>query len=233
VRIRQFASTELFSERVPAHEMTARLGIEPDRIMVRGSQSVDPLLPRVHRWEIRCSDPGLAVDELFWRVLDRLEPYTDRIAALVRDLAQTSAASPAMLQAVRYFGDDEGEEELLSPPDAELVKIPGQHHLLGFHLDRRILDFLHGWGPSSTWASTVERAHAPRFMSRTPLRRTHPVDEVRGPTGGAPEGTGCVSGYLLTHAISAGAPHFGGRSRSTGCVGRLAVRRLTRGAWRA
>jgi hypothetical protein len=126
--------------------MTARLGMEPDRILVRGSRSADPPRPWCHRWEVRCSEAGLTVEEQFERILDRLEPHGDQIATIVTDLAQTSAACPAMLQAVRYFGGDEGEEEILSPPDAEIGKIPGQHQLLGFHLDRRILDFLHRVG---------------------------------------------------------------------------------------
>ena len=52
---------------------------------------------------------------------------------------------------VRYFDDDEGEEEVLTPSRTEgvaipiwsgRVKLPGQHQLLGWHLDRKTMEFL-------------------------------------------------------------------------------------------
>jgi hypothetical protein len=46
------------------------------------------------------------------------------------------------LQLVRFFDDEDGEEEELSPPDAPLQKLSGQHQLLGWHLDRDSLGFL-------------------------------------------------------------------------------------------
>jgi hypothetical protein len=47
-----------------------------------------------------------------------------------------------MLQLVRHFDDDDGEEEELSVSDAPLQKLAGQHQLLGWHLDSDVLGFL-------------------------------------------------------------------------------------------
>jgi hypothetical protein len=47
---------------------------------------------------------------------------------------------------VRYFNDDDGEEESPQPEGTDLIRLPGQHQLLGWHLDRRVLKFLHHTG---------------------------------------------------------------------------------------
>ena len=52
---------------------------------------------------------------------------------------------PRLLQVVRYLDDDQGEDEKLTEvtkDGRQLVKLSGQHQLLGWHLDRRALDFL-------------------------------------------------------------------------------------------
>ncbi|WP_446218205.1 DUF4279 domain-containing protein [Micromonospora sp. IBHARD004] len=62
----------LTSTLVPAAEITARLGIEPDEIVVRGSRQADPARPARHRWKVACRKPGLTVDDQITRVVDRL-----------------------------------------------------------------------------------------------------------------------------------------------------------------
>jgi len=76
------------------------------------------------------------------RVLARLESSRSAI----RDLVTTSADVSAWLQIVRYFNTDDGEEEeeeevIDVTPDG-LEKLSGQHQLLGWHLDRHVLNFL-------------------------------------------------------------------------------------------
>jgi hypothetical protein len=46
------------------------------------------------------------------------------------------------MSVVRYFNDDEGEEEAFSAPNAPLQKLQGQHQLLGWNLGSRVLGFL-------------------------------------------------------------------------------------------
>ncbi|SBT42072.1 DUF4279 domain-containing protein [Micromonospora auratinigra] len=147
MRVRQYVYFSLRSEHVPAEAMTTRLGMTPDEILVRGSRRQHPPLPAVHAWKIVCRDGGLRVDEQIDRVIDRLEPVTGQIAALVAESDDGQGAGvTAQLQVVRYLNDDEGEAESPQPDDTDLVRLPGQHQLLGWHLDRRVLEFLHDTG---------------------------------------------------------------------------------------
>jgi hypothetical protein len=47
----------------------------------------------------------------------------------------------AVLQIVRYLDDDNGDEEQLTGV-GDLEKLSGQHQLLGWHLGRRVVQFL-------------------------------------------------------------------------------------------
>ncbi len=143
MRVRQRVSFILFSTQVSAAEITARLGLEPDRIGVRGSRRPTPPVPRCHSWRITCDDRGLAVDDQLARVVARLASHKDRIGLLARELrAGDPQHGGAAMAVARYFDTDEGEEEELSPPDEPLQKLPGQHQLLGWVLDRDVLEFL-------------------------------------------------------------------------------------------
>ena len=139
MRIRQYAYFALFSESMPATEITARLMIEPDKVMIKGSRRAEPPSPVKHAWEVICDDRGMTVDEQVRKVIDRVRPCQAAIAELTRE---PDALCWAVLEVVRYFDDQTGEEEELSSPDAQLQKLRGQHHLLGWHLDREILTFL-------------------------------------------------------------------------------------------
>lgn len=85
--ISQYAYFGLSSLTTSVAEMTAALGIEPDRVSVRGSRREGPKPhPALHRWTIVCDEPGLAVDEQVARIVERLAPHVEVIAALVRRL---------------------------------------------------------------------------------------------------------------------------------------------------
>jgi hypothetical protein len=139
VRIRQYAYFAVFSESMPATEITVRLMIEPDKVRIRGSRRAEPPSPVNHAWQVICDDRGMTVDEQVRKVIDRVRPCRAAIAELTRE---PDALCGAVLEVVRYFDDQTGEEEELSPPGAPLQKLPGQHQLLGWHLDRDILTFL-------------------------------------------------------------------------------------------
>ncbi|XVQ14103.1 DUF4279 domain-containing protein [Spirillospora sp. CA-255316] len=143
MRVSQYAYFALHSSVVSAAEMAAGLGLEPDEVLVRGSRTADPPRPARHTWKIVCRDRGLRVDEQIDRIVGRLGPYRDRIVALTRDLAvHDPEHGGAVLEIVRHFDHPDGEEEELSPPGAEPWKLAGQHQLLGWGLDRRVLEFL-------------------------------------------------------------------------------------------
>ncbi|MBQ0892801.1 DUF4279 domain-containing protein [Micromonospora sp. U56] len=141
--ISQYAYFALSSNRVSAAEITGRLGIEPDEIVVRGSRRASPVRPASHRWKITCRKPGLTVDEQINRIVDRLFGHAERIGELAVELDDIDGAPGAsMLQAVRVFEHPDGEDEDLTSPVEGMQKLPGQHQLLGWHIDARVLEFL-------------------------------------------------------------------------------------------
>lgn len=145
VRIRQYVYFSLLSDSVTASEITGALGVEPDAFSVRGSKKDSPPLPAAHSWRIGCDERGLTIGEQVDMVIGRLRP----IAGPLRELVATTDVG-AVLQLVRDFDADEGEQEVLeetvSPTGQLLTRLPGQHQLLGWHLDTEVLSFLVGIG---------------------------------------------------------------------------------------
>ncbi|MEZ0112822.1 hypothetical protein ABH920_006846 [Catenulispora sp. EB89] len=142
--ISQYAYFGLFSRATPAAAMTAALGIDPDEIDVRGSRRGEPRpRPAFHGWRIVCRDPAMSVDQQVERIMERLAPHVGTIAALTRQLdAQGGKDTSAVLEIVRKFNHDEGQDRLASTPP-EMID---GHDLLGWHLDRTVLEFLQATG---------------------------------------------------------------------------------------
>lgn len=142
--ISQYAYFALKSTSMPAAEIAARLGMEPDEATTRGSRRpVDPVFPAAHCWKVVCRTPGMTVDEQIVCIVDRLFGYAPQIGSLTAELDRTDGGPGlAVLQVVRVFGHPAGEPEDLSGPTDGLEKLPGQHQLLGWHLDRPTLEFL-------------------------------------------------------------------------------------------
>ncbi|MEU1481230.1 DUF4279 domain-containing protein [Streptomyces sp. NPDC005760] len=133
--LRQYAYFALFSRHISADEMTSQLDITPDEVSVRGSRFTEPTaVPVNHSWMIACREPGLRVDEQITRILDRLQPYEDRIRDLTQRLARTGGG--AVLHIVRYFNDAD-------PAHPGTADAP---NIFGWHLDREVLDFLSATG---------------------------------------------------------------------------------------
>ncbi|MFB7363841.1 DUF4279 domain-containing protein [Streptomyces hydrogenans] len=133
--LHQYAYFGLFSRHTSAADMTSLLGITPDEVTVRGSRITEPaMVPVDHVRMVVCRDHGLRVDEQISRILDRLRPHTDRISDITRLLA--SAGGGSVLNVVRYFNDtDQAQPGAADAPD-----------LFGWHLDRKVLDFLSATG---------------------------------------------------------------------------------------
>lgn len=147
VRIRQYATFSLSSEVMSAASITAELRIEPDRFSVRGARRAAPPVPVRHSWTLVCAEPGLQIDQLTEKVLQRVRPVADAIRGLVR-----SGDVDAGIVIVRDFDDDEGEEENLDPvvldDGSVLHALAGQHQLLGWQFDPETLAFLTSIGAS-------------------------------------------------------------------------------------
>jgi hypothetical protein len=141
MKIEQYAYFGLSSEVLTAEAIAACLGLAPDKTQTRGSRSVDPPRPIRHTWELGSYERGLDISAHVAVVLRRLEPARDEIRALVRE-----GDVQAWLQLVRYFGAADGEEEIIDETPEGLVKLSGQHQLLGWHLHRDVLAFLHDVG---------------------------------------------------------------------------------------
>ena len=140
MRIKQYVYFSVFSEVATADEIGSYLGMPPDRVRIRGSRVADPPHPRAHGWQLLCDSPGLRIDEQASAVLERIPMIEDRLARIRVELLGEGGG--CVLQLVRDFDDEEGEEEELSPPDAPLQKLSGQHQLLGWHLDAELLSLL-------------------------------------------------------------------------------------------
>ena len=144
--IRQYCYLSLHSPTVTAAEVTARLLLEPDRVAVRGSRRTRPkAIPVHHSWEVLCDLPGLTIDEQLDRVVSRVAPAAADIASWTSELASRGVELSARLQVVRNFDDDEGQEDDAHDEvvdGVEMRRLGGQHQLLGWHLDRSVLEFL-------------------------------------------------------------------------------------------
>ncbi|MFI9503283.1 DUF4279 domain-containing protein [Nocardia sp. NPDC052566] len=124
VKTRQYSYFALKSDTVSAVDITARLLMEPDEVLVLGSRSPEHVIPRCHAWKVvRRSEES--VDEQIQYLVDRLDP----IRAELISLCATDDIS-AVMQVVRYFHDPEGAGT--------------QHHSrpMGWHLPSSVLDFL-------------------------------------------------------------------------------------------
>jgi hypothetical protein len=108
---------------MPASEMAARLGLEPDEISVRGADLVDPPVPSSHEWKVTCRDPEISVDEQVNRLMARLTPFASEISKLAEDLERNDCGG-ARLRIVRHANRSDDE------PDT------------GWRLDRDVVRFL-------------------------------------------------------------------------------------------
>ncbi len=141
MKISQYVYLDIGSDTVTAAEVTAYLGMEPDKVRVRGTRRAEPPVPASHSWSVTCREPGLPLDIQIGKVLDRVAPLRERL----RDLGSTKDVWICLV-IVRHFDHPEGEEEHIDAATTErgelLEKLPGQHQLLGWYLDTPQLEFL-------------------------------------------------------------------------------------------
>jgi uncharacterized protein DUF4279 len=106
VRLRQYVYVSLWSDSITPDELTARIGIEPDCVHVRGSRFSGPNpVPRHHMWEVRCDEHNMKLDAQIESVLGRKH---DDVSG--------------RLKAGRFFGDDKGDAPILERrADGEIV----------------------------------------------------------------------------------------------------------------
>ena len=90
MRLRQYVYFALKSEEVSAAEITARLGVEPDEVVVRGSRQTDRFVrPVCHIWKIVCREPNMRLSEAHSRWAGRR-----RVRVLTAGRAQHRTTTP-------------------------------------------------------------------------------------------------------------------------------------------
>jgi hypothetical protein len=105
MKLRQYVEFGVRSETLSPEQLTERIGVEPDKVVVMGSRRQLPRpVPRSHRWIVRCDSAQLSVG--------------------------------------RWFGDDDGEEEVGVVKGADGSTLREGVWLYGWHLDREVLEFL-------------------------------------------------------------------------------------------
>jgi hypothetical protein len=149
MRIRQSAYFGIFSVTLTAADITGRLGVEPDVIAVLGSRDPQRSIPRHHSWRVTSEQPGLTVADHLDIVVGKLEACAGAIGGVVEEIVSASPDAVgvgAVLQVVRHFDDEEGEDEEISvleqPGGGQLERLPGQHQLLGWRLSPGVIAFL-------------------------------------------------------------------------------------------
>jgi Domain of unknown function (DUF4279) len=138
MKINQYAHIVVGSDAFDPDQITVLLGLGPTSVRWRGSSSIHPMIPVTNLWKLRASGSG-RVDDLIVELVETLESVREALTELMQN-----EQAWVSISVLRDFRDSEGVDEDLHPADvpAELVKLPGQHQLLGFHLDVALMSRL-------------------------------------------------------------------------------------------
>lgn len=138
MKVRQYTYFAISSATITGADLSRALDTPADRIVLAGSRSREPLRPPEHSWQLICDEASLTVDDQIAELIARLLP----IREAVRTLRVGEPDVRFVFQVVRYFDHPDGEDEDLTPAVEGFEKLPGQHQLLGWHLDAEQLAFL-------------------------------------------------------------------------------------------
>ena len=140
--IHQYVYFGVRSDSMSAAEITDWLGLPADEVMSRESRIPEALRPAAHLWKIVCREEGLGVGEQAEKVLGRLRLHEAALRALAELTDDGRPVVRMVLQVVRFFGGESGEEQesVVFPDGSE--KLDGQHQLLAWHLSNENLRFL-------------------------------------------------------------------------------------------
>lgn len=134
MKVNQYCYFSIKSTALSAVEMAARLGMEPDAVLVMGSRIPEHVIPRTHAWQIvRRSDES--IDGQIQYLVDRLEPILGELTVLCAEGEVSST-----MQVVRYFGGPDGVEA--TPDDLDWKPGRTRPRPLGWHLPLSVLEFL-------------------------------------------------------------------------------------------
>ncbi len=135
--IRQYSYIAIFSKILTSQEIEDRLKLKADihEQWGKGRLRIDPSYQLTNVWKLIAQENS-RVDDQIRAIVKRIMPATLQI----QDLVSTSVVE-VNLQIVRHFNDANGAKEIVEE-DGDMVKLTGQHQLLGWHLDAETLAFL-------------------------------------------------------------------------------------------
>lgn len=139
MQVRQYAYFGISSSTITPEDITAAVGLQPDRARPMGSRSEGPPpFPRFHLWDLRSECPDTAdLNAHFTSIVSRLRGSEDRIRAFL-----ASADGDGQITVVRKFDPGPEDQAIIEPGRLVdgLERLRGQHPLLGFHLDADVLN---------------------------------------------------------------------------------------------
>jgi hypothetical protein len=120
--------------------------VTPDETKAKGSRAAGPKpLPRFHLWTVQSGFPDTAeLNDHLAALASKISPFIQHIRSFL-----DSSDAHGQFSIVRKF---ESGSELETIVDVgrngpgNLERLRGQHPLLGFHLDREIVDLAHDLG---------------------------------------------------------------------------------------
>lgn len=145
MRLSQYCYFAIHSIVMTAEAMAREIGLPADETKVRGSRSAEPPRPVTHVWRLNALDQNAPLDEQITQLVARLRPVMATLAPLCERLlhdADEGSSAGAVFQVVRQFDDPDGVDEVGAIAPGGFLKLRGQHQLLGWHLDRDVLEFI-------------------------------------------------------------------------------------------
>jgi Domain of unknown function (DUF4279) len=138
LKLKQYTHFAVRSQSLTPDELTELLGVQPDMTEARGSRVLQSVpgkpVPRAHMWDVECRDYKMSVDDQIGSVLKRLAPAREAIRKLVMEQDDANT----VLSVARWFGDDDGVEQVTYWSDD-----PREDVLpFGWYLRREVLIFL-------------------------------------------------------------------------------------------
>ena len=107
MKLTQYAYFAIYSPRVSAQEIEERVGVAPDRVVVKGSKQAEPPIPKEHGWQLRSGRPDASLSDQIEELHARLTPIENRIVALLGELGSDAGC---VLQVVRELNDPSASE---------------------------------------------------------------------------------------------------------------------------
>jgi Domain of unknown function (DUF4279) len=141
VKVRQHADLILTSKVVEPSVISERIGLVPDEVRLMGSRHSDPpaMRPAAHIWELRSGLPdGVPLSDHFTSLLAKVDGSAERLRALLAD-----GRVAGCIQVARHFEPGPEDPEIIEPGRqvGDLVRLGGQHPLVGFEIEPALVAF--------------------------------------------------------------------------------------------